>query len=82
MAEPETTLDTAKRTVSKVREFAQSLEPDERAVLAALLAPGVAAAWAAGQDEVEGFGMVWNSSQLHEYLAEAIRSADFRVTST
>lgn len=73
-------VDTAADSMlEKVREFIQTLEPEERSMFAALIAPGVAAAWSP-DDDVEGFGAVWSGSRVQEHLREAIRQRDLRVS--
>lgn len=70
--------DVAERLLEKVRSFAESLEEQERPLFAALIAPGVAAAWA-DEDEVEGFGVAWTSTQVQQHLHQAIRTRNLRV---
>jgi hypothetical protein len=54
------------------------LADDERPLLAALIAPGVAQAYA--EDEVQGFAMTeWSGSALQAALAEAVRRRGIRV---
>jgi hypothetical protein len=69
----------ADRMLAKLRTFVQEdLAPDERAALAALVAPG--AAMAHQRDEVEGYAMLdWRPRQLPDALAEAVRRAGIRV---
>lgn len=62
--------------LEKLREFASGLEPRERRALAALLAPGVAAAWA---DEPEVAGFEWRADDVSGHLARAIRERDLRI---
>jgi hypothetical protein len=70
--------DAADRLLAKLRAFADGLEPAERALLAALLAPGISKAH--DDDEVEGFGLVeWTPSRLPAALADAVRRADIRI---
>ena len=65
------------RLLAKLRRFAaDDLDADERAVLAALLAPAVAMAY--GETEVAGFG-VTELAPLPELVTEALRSAGIRV---
>jgi hypothetical protein len=65
------------RLLDKLREFiAEQLDPEERAVLAALLAPAVAAAY--GESEVAGFGSL-ELAPLPEALATALERAGIRV---
>lgn len=75
--------DTAARNlIGKVRDFASSLDDDERALFAALLAPGIDAAWTDAGDEVEvaGFGLEWRPDRLPGHLTRAIRDAHLRIT--
>lgn len=69
---------TAERLIDKLRVFATGLEPAERELLAALLAPGITAAWQP-DDDVEGFSVSWSPDQLPRHLAEAIRGRQLRV---
>ena len=68
----------AERMLEKVRHFASSLDAEERALFAALLAPGVAAAWVE-DDEVEGFGTVWSTTRVQRHLHEAVRKGSLRI---
>jgi len=63
----------------KIRQFiAEQLDPDERALFATLLAPGVAAAHAA--HDVVGFGMVsWTPPSLPDALAETLRHGGVKI---
>ena len=69
----------AERLIAKIREFAQrDLDPDERALLARLLAPGVALVF--DESEVEGFRMAeWPQDDLSTALAQALRSSPLRL---
>lgn len=67
----------AERLIEKLREFASTLGSEERQLLAALLAPGIDAAW--GEPEVTGFELDWTPGALPSHLAEAIRGRDLRV---
>ena len=70
---------TADRLMDRVREFTASLPADERAMFAALLAPGIARALEP-EPEVEGFGVTsWLPSSLPEGLERAVRDRDIRV---
>ena len=71
--------DAADRLLAKLRRFvAQDLDPDERAMFAALVAPAVARVWAG--DEVEGFGMGdWSPEALPDALREALRGQNIRI---
>jgi hypothetical protein len=70
----------AERLITKLRTFAtEILDDDERALLATLLAPGIARAYA-DADEVRGFGIdEWSGAPLTEALVEAVRSGGLRV---
>lgn len=78
---PEPTTDSAEaagRLLDKLRSFVtDELDDDERALLAVLLAPGVALAYP--EDEVVGFSADWRATALPEVLAEALRSGGIRV---
>lgn len=77
----------AERLLDRLRGFVASLPEDERALLAALLAPGVAEAYEPHEadlpDEVVGFGLedevTWHPAGLPSALAETIRNHDVRV---
>jgi len=70
--------DAAVRLLAKLRQFvADELDDDERALLAVLLAPGVARAYPA--DDVVGFGVDWDANALPLALAEALREGGLRV---
>ncbi len=62
--------------LEKMRQFAVDLDPAERRVLAALLAPGVAAAWA---EEPEVAGFTWRPADLDDHLAAAVRAHGLRI---
>lgn len=67
--------NAATRLLDKLKHFAASLDDEERELLAALLAPGVAAAY----DEVEGFGTGWSMGTLPRHLADAIEGRGLRI---
>ena len=70
--------EAATRLLEKLRGFvADQLDDEERALLAVLLAPGVAMAYPS--DEVVGFGADWRPDALPEALAEALRRGGLRV---
>jgi hypothetical protein len=71
--------EPASRLVQKLREFAQTrLDADERALLAVLLAPGVARAYQA--EERDGVPAVdWSTRNLPDSLTRALRSGGLRV---
>ena len=66
--------DAAVQLLSKVRRFIEDqLDPEERKLFAALLAPGVAAAF--DDADVSGFGMTgWSPAALPQALAAAVRA--------
>lgn len=84
----------ADRVLAKLRSFVESLDDQERAVLAALLAPGVAQAYEPEED-VSGFVALegdsletgpagsavadWLPSRLPEHLAAAVREHGWRI---
>ncbi len=69
--------DAVERLLAKLRRFvAEDLDDEERVVLAALLAPAVAAAY--GGDELAGFG-VTALAPLPDLLADAMQRAALRV---
>jgi hypothetical protein len=71
--------ETAERVLDKVRGFMETLDEDERAVFAALVAPGVAQAYRAEEDVV-GFGEVgWSPNALPQSLVTALRERGVRV---
>ncbi|MEX1008148.1 MAG: hypothetical protein WD271_09945 [Acidimicrobiia bacterium] len=71
--------DAADRLLAKLRRFAEEdLDTEERALLARLLAPGVALAFE--ESEVDGFQMVeWPEDDLGSALADALRRSNLRV---
>ena len=74
--------DASERLLEKVRAFSDTLDPTERELFAALLAPAISAAWEERDpDEVEGFGVVWTESRLHQHLRTAIRARNLRIES-
>jgi hypothetical protein len=77
----------AARLLDKLRAFVGSLDDEERAVMAALLAPGVASAYAEPEPDpdVVGFGMAsvaWKPTRLPDALTGRIRSQHLRVERT
>jgi hypothetical protein len=78
---------SASSLLEKLRMFAATLEPRERQLLAALLAPGVEAAWDDAPletansegDEVTGFGVRWHVDRLPEHLSREIRGRSLRI---
>ncbi|MGB8860784.1 MAG: hypothetical protein WCC60_16110 [Ilumatobacteraceae bacterium] len=72
--------DPAVRLMEKIRHFSEALADDERALFAALIAPGVAKALAP-DDEVEGYGLTeWMPSSLPDQLSEQIKRSNITVT--
>jgi hypothetical protein len=68
----------AARLLTKLRAFvADDLDEQESALLAVLLAPGVAMAYP--DDEVEGFAVDWRANALPESLATTLREGGLRV---
>jgi hypothetical protein len=73
--------DPAARLMDKIRNFSVGLDDDERALFAALIAPGVAKALAPEEDEVEGYGLTsWMPSSLPDQLTEQIKRSNINVT--
>lgn len=70
----------AAQLFDKLRAFVGELDDDERALFAALLAPGVAAAYEPDDDEVVGFASSWQPQRLPRHLAELIRDREVRIT--
>jgi len=75
--------DVAARLLGKLRVFVGSLDDDERAVMAALLAPGVASAYVEEDEpDVVGFGMAsvpWRPGRLPDTLSGRIREQHLRI---
>ena len=74
--------EAAARLLDKLRVFVtDQLDDDERALMALLLAPGVALAYpdAEGEDEVVGFGVDWRATSLPDALATTLRDGGLRV---
>lgn len=71
--------DPATRLLGRLLAFARGLDEEERALLATLLAPGLARAWQE-EDDVSGFGSVtWLPERLPEELQRAVRERGLRV---
>jgi hypothetical protein len=72
--------DAVTTVLAKLHEFStQALSPDERAVLGALMAPGIQ--WALSEteddDEVTGFGLLtWSPESLANGLRRALANRD------
>ncbi|MEZ5382141.1 MAG: hypothetical protein R2754_10175 [Microthrixaceae bacterium] len=73
-----TQAQAAASLIDQLRDFAAGLGAEERELLAALLAPGIDAAWADEADE-SGLGVSWTPSALSEHLVAAIRDRNLRV---
>ena len=70
--------EAAARLLTKLRAFvADSLDEQESALLAVLLAPGVAMAYP--DDEVVGFAVDWHANALPDALATTLREGGLRV---
>jgi hypothetical protein len=71
----------AARLLEKLRHFIRTeLDEDERALLGSLIAPGVAHAYAATDDDVEGFGVRgWTPTDLPRALVDELYRAGVRV---
>jgi hypothetical protein len=83
----------AARLLEKLRVFVGALDDEERAVMAALLAPGVASAYTGPElePEVVGFGMnstpperdgaerAWSPERLPDSLTDRIRDQGVRI---
>lgn len=68
----------AERLLDKLRDLvAHQLDDDERALFAALLAPGLAQAY--GTPEVEGFGADWTPTTLPTALIDAVHDRQVRI---
>lgn len=74
---PDTSLP-ASSLIDKIRDFALTLDPQERQLLAALLAPGINAAWEEPA-EVTGFSVDWSADQLPDHLRSTIRDRSLRI---
>jgi hypothetical protein len=71
--------EAAARLLEKLRKFiATELDEQERALFAALVAPGIARAHA--EPEVEGFGLSgWATADLPNELSSSLRRDGVRV---
>ena len=77
--EPATPMpDTAEAAalIDGLRRFADGLGPVQRRLLAALLAPGIDAAWRQGS---AGDARGWDQRALPDHLAAAIRARPLRI---
>jgi hypothetical protein len=67
--------------LAKLRTFIGELDPDERVVIASLLAPAVAQAFDTTDDaEVQGFAFVEWRPTIPETLAQHLRTSGMQVT--
>lgn len=78
MTEPSDLGHAAHGLIDQLRDFALELGPDERRLLAALLAPGIDAAWGESA-EVSGFSADWTPNALSMHLGDAIRDRNLHV---
>ena len=71
----------AARVLAKLRDFVAGLDDDERAVMAALLAPAVASAYTEPEaQDVVGFGLSsWSPENLPDALSARIRTQRMRI---
>jgi len=68
----------AERLLDKLRDLVEHhLDDDERALFAALIAPGLQQAYAT--PEVEGFGADWSTTTLPTALVDAIQDRQVRI---
>ncbi len=67
----------AERLLERLRSLVEELDPEERKLLAALLAPGIELAYT--DHEVEGFALEWSGPSLPTELAEAVRDREIRI---
>lgn len=74
-------VDVASRMLRRLRAFAATLSDDERALLAAFLAPSIALAYGEpSDDDVSAYALVdWNPNSLPSHLAAAIRTQRLRI---
>jgi len=71
-------VDVNEQLFAKLREFVAGLDDEERNVFAALIGPGVAAAYR-DPDEVEAYTLSWEPTRLPDHLAAAIRAKALRI---
>lgn len=76
------TMAAAERLIDKIRAFVERLDDLERPLMAALLAPGIDAAWS---DDAEleadtGFELGWTPQHLPAHLCDAVQRADVRIS--
>ena len=82
MDDPVTESDASDRLIDKIRWFSREhLDEQERALFAALLAPGIAAAYRDASSEVEGFVVTdWAPGSIPDDLARSLREKGIRVS--
>lgn len=71
----------AHAVIDAIRVVADTLDERQRGMLAALLAPGIAAAWNDPLDTPAGVPG-WSPDRLLRHLVAAIRAADLRIVSS
>jgi hypothetical protein len=72
------TTAAADRLLSKLRTLVEhELDAEERALFAALLAPGIELAYS--DSEVQGFGLDWTPRRLPDALVDAVRDHDIHI---
>ena len=79
--ERDDTMAAAERLVDKLHDFVARLDDVERPLMAALLAPGIFAAW--NDDDtppVAAFDLTWTPRRLPSHLCEAVRRAEMRIS--
>jgi len=78
-----TPTEAAERLLDRLRDFAVTLDDQERALFAALIAPGVAQAYPDVDDDVVGFAardeVGWSPRALPASLGAAVRRRGVRV---
>jgi hypothetical protein len=71
--------DAAVRLMTKLREFAEQLDAEERELLGQLLAPGISRAYES-EPEVAGFAVTeWSADALPDSLVTAIHESGVRL---
>lgn len=71
---------SAERLLAKVQRFSSSLDHEERALFAALLAPGIDAAWGPADDmEARITQVTWTPGHLPAHLVRAVRASGLRI---
>ena len=76
MTEP-TGSGAAHLLIDKLKSFAETLEDDERQLLAALLAPSIDSAW--GDPEFSGLSGEWAPTAHTDQQGSAVRARNLRV---